>query len=398
MTANGDVCAAISAIQFALLATPLTKSTRDSDLFRSLCFLYTESSGASMSSLWQASSQLSIYGSKHFGSVGYRRHFKGRESVLDNADLSQKTVLVVGGDKGIGFEVASYAADKGARVVILCESRERGVIASQAVCASARTLACTSLVANCSSVHDIKRAMEELAVSTTKLDMLVFTCGDYDAERTVTVDGLEAIYAAHLLAPFACLKLALPLLRYSDSPRVVLVSSAALYTAKWDEATNASIFNAKLNYARVKRGQLLLVEVLSRMLPEIRIVAAHPGWVRPSSVPDASALRKGVIGDSLSELPLLFEKEKVVELGRDVRTQWQGAAGVCWLLGAPDSEVRAGAFYLDGKVQPKHMAGPFFTEGWATKNSDAERATLVAELEGAMCRVLQCDPCHSGSQ
>ena len=37
-----------------------------------------------------------------------------------------------------------------------------------------------------------------------------------------------------------------------------------------------------------------------------------------------------------------------------------------------DKELEKGAVYLDGAVQPKHMAGPFFSEGTFTKNDRLE--------------------------
>ena len=41
----------------------------------------------------------------------------------------------------------------------------------------------------------------------------------------------------------------------------------------------------------------------------------------------------------------------------------------------------AGAFYLDRTPQPKHIAGPFFTEGSYTKNSPEEVDALMRLLK-----------------
>ena len=51
---------------------------------------------------------------------------------------------------------------------------------------------------------------------------------------------------------------------------------------------------------------------------------------------------------------------------------WQGADGIAWLCVVDAAALQSGAFYLDRKVGPKHIAGPFFTEGTYTKNTRAE--------------------------
>jgi len=51
------------------------------------------------------------------------------------------------------------------------------------------------------------------------------------------------------------------------------------------------------------------------------------------------------------------------------------------LCGCPAGDIEGGAFYLDRSPQPKHLAGPFFTEGKYTKNSPAEVEELMQLLE-----------------
>tara|TARA_B100000780_G_scaffold144796_1_gene101211 strand:- start:200 stop:493 length:294 start_codon:yes stop_codon:yes gene_type:complete len=55
-----------------------------------------------------------------------------------------------------------------------------------------------------------------------------------------------------------------------------------------------------------------------------------------------------------------------------MRSPWQGADGIAWLCVVDAAALQSGAFYLDRKVGPKHIAGPFFTEGKYTKNTRAE--------------------------
>lgn len=66
-----------------------------------------------------------------------------------------------------------------------------------------------------------------------------------------------------------------------------------------------------------------------------------------------------------------------------MRTPWQGAEGISWMMACPKSELQNGAFYLDRSTQPKHIAGPFFSEGTFTKNTKAEVDEYMFKLKEA---------------
>ena len=66
-----------------------------------------------------------------------------------------------------------------------------------------------------------------------------------------------------------------------------------------------------------------------------------------------------------------------------MRNMWQGAEGMSWLMGAPHDQLKNGEFYLDRTAAAKHIAGPFFTEGSYTKNSEADVDEMMAGLKKA---------------
>ena len=53
---------------------------------------------------------------------------------------------------------------------------------------------------------------------------------------------------------------------------------------------------------------------------------------------------------------------------------------------APRDEIKGGSFYLDRKPQTKHIAGPFFSEGRRTKNSEAEVDAMMEALAAAVAK------------
>ena len=66
-----------------------------------------------------------------------------------------------------------------------------------------------------------------------------------------------------------------------------------------------------------------------------------------------------------------------------LRSIWEGAEGICWLMSVGSAKIESGAFYLDREPQPKHIAGNFYYEGTATKNSPEEIDKFLENLERA---------------
>ena len=99
----------------------------------------------------------------------------------------------------------------------------------------------------------------------------------------------------------------------------------------------------------------------------VAFASSHPGWVDTPAVDAAYGTSK-----------------KYLE---PMRTPWQGAEGQCWLCVCEAGKLEPGAFYLDRSPQRKHLAGLFFGEGTATKNTAAEAAAMVRDLDALAARV-----------
>ncbi len=99
-----------------------------------------------------------------------------------------------------------------------------------------------------------------------KLDGLVCNAGALLSTRTLTNEGLEVTFAAHLLfGTYLLGTLALPSLA-ANHGRLIIVSSGDMLTTKfpaWHAATStgpsAVKYDGQLAYAYAKRGQVLLL-------------------------------------------------------------------------------------------------------------------------------------------
>ena len=81
-----------------------------------------------------------------------------RFSEADLPDLEGKTALVTGANTGLGFETARLLAENGARVLIACRNKEKGIAAAERInqrLVQSRAVFVPLDLANLSSVRDV---------------------------------------------------------------------------------------------------------------------------------------------------------------------------------------------------------------------------------------------------
>ena len=314
--------------------------------------------------------------------TGYLRHKKAYQDPVqlaanigikaagaDGVSLQDKVVVVTGANSGLGKEVATYAAAKGAKLYMLCRSEQRAQQAKDEIVKATSNSNIHVVLADVSELSQVKSAVQQIQSAETHVDALVCNAGVLLNDFTKTSEGREVTFVAHLLGgSYLLSQLLLPQLKAAPSGRVVFVTSGGMYNYKlppWDVVTTAdeSKYNGVDAYAYAKRGQVLLAERLAETIPEVMWVTVHPGWADTPAVDDA-------FGDAKKYL-------------KPLRDPWEGAEGVTWLLGADKDTLENGSLYLDRKTQPKHIAGPFFSEGSFTKNTAKDVDEMMEKLKEA---------------
>jgi NAD(P)-dependent dehydrogenase (short-subunit alcohol dehydrogenase family) len=186
----------------------------------------------------------------------------------------------------------------------------------------------------------VRRFAAEFTAREERLDVLVNNAGILPQERTLSADGYELAFATNVLGPFLLTELLLPLLRASAPSRIVNVSSGGMYTERIrvdDLQTERLKFDGPAVYARTKRAQVILTELLGERLAGTGVVvhAMHPGWADTPGVQTSLPRFHTVTGPFL-------------------RSAEQGADTILW-LGAADEPARStGGFWHDRRTRPTH--------------------------------------------
>ena len=227
---------------------------------------------------------------------------------------SSQIALVTGANRGIGLEVTRQLAQQGMTVYLGARNIEQGRAAAQTLIdASLNVIPCQLDVTSLTEIHQVAA---QIAESCGHLDVLVNNAGIlYDTWQTATTVDLSTVQSAletNSLAPWQLCQTLLPLLKKSESGRIVNVSSGAGSLSSMTGSTPAySLSKVALNAIT----QMLAMELKAT---GILVNAVCPGWV---------ATDMGRMG------------------GRPVE---EGAKSVVWAALLP-RDGPTGGFFRDGK-------------------------------------------------
>ena len=184
--------------------------------------------------------------------------------------------MVTGANAGIGRACAGQLAARGATVVMLCRSRERGEEARQAIARD--TGGDVRLVlADLGSQQSVRAAAAELAREHARIDVLVNNAAAFNlSQRAPSVggDGVETIWSTNHLGPFLLTLLLLDRL-VAAGGRVVNVSSLGLVVMPWlrldlDDPDSRGSFSVTRAYYRSKIAQCAFTVELARRYPALQ--------------------------------------------------------------------------------------------------------------------------------
>ncbi|MEY2502325.1 MAG: hypothetical protein QOI07_2659 [Verrucomicrobiota bacterium] len=228
----------------------------------------------------------------------------------------QKTALVTGANKGIGFEVARELARMGFRVFLGARNAKAGRAAAEKLQGEGEVI---FLEIDISNEKSIAGAVDELARQSEHLDVLINNAGillDEDKSAlTLTPDIFEKTLRTNTLGPWLVAEAFAPLLKKGREPRIVNVSSGGgqLEDGADGWAPAYCVSKTALNGVTVQ---------LAAALPKFAVNSVCPGWVRTD-----------MGGESAT------------------RSVAEGAGTIVWLATAAPHDL-TGKFVKDRKVIP----------------------------------------------
>ncbi|RXN29214.1 dehydrogenase reductase SDR family member 13-like protein [Labeo rohita] len=212
--------------------------------------------------------------------------FVHRKTFTGTAKLHGKTVIVTGGNTGIGKATAAQLAIRGARVILACRSKQRGEEAAREIRMETGSDAVFFMQLDLSSQKSIRSFAETFLKAEPRLDLLINNAALAAPGRTE--DGLGMILGVNHIGPFLLTNLLLERLKECAPSRVINVSSCGhdLGTIDFDcinthkkltlGSSDADLFRA---YTHSKLCNVLFTHELAKRLEGTNVTcySLHPG-------------------------------------------------------------------------------------------------------------------------
>ncbi len=197
--------------------------------------------------------------------------------------MKDRICMITGASSGIGKATALGLAKMGAAVVIVARDRDRGEAAQAEIATASGNQHVDLLLADLSSQADVRRLAEEFRSRYAHLHVLINNAGVALSKRTLTVDGIETVFAVNYLAPFLLTNLLLDLLKASAPARVVNVAGDyhRKVTIRFDDLMSERDYNGARANNQAKLALILFTYELARRLDGAAVTAncLHPGPV-----------------------------------------------------------------------------------------------------------------------
>ena len=262
-----------------------------------------------------------------------------------------KTVIVTGGNSGIGKATAVALARAGARVVITARDQARGDRAVEDIRRASGSDRVELVVFDLGDLASVRAGAAEILERCPRIDVLVNNAGLVLTDRAETVDGYEATFAINHLGPFLLTNLLPDRLMASAPARIVNVASTAHNPGPPGHALRRSAVDARTtracgSTASPKLANILFTTELARRLAGKGVTAnsLHPGTVRTGYGRDGDT--KGFLAFG-------------IKIGQAVLpVPGEGGRTSVYLASSPEVAGVTGEYFVKCKARRRPSAGP----------------------------------------
>jgi len=267
-------------------------------------------------------------------------------------DLHGTTILVTGGNAGIGKETAVALARTGASVTVTARDAAKGQAALDEIRTRSGSADVDVMDLDLASFASVREFASRYADAHASIDVLVNNAGLMLTSFRQTVDGNEMTFQVNHLGPFLLTNLLRDPLVAAGDARVVNVSSDAHKqggkTLDFDALQSPGGVNARNSmnvYGRTKLENILFTRELARRWATDGVTtnAVHPGFVRSGFGRD---------GDGGKLFDVLMPVIQLIALSAE-----QGAYTSVYVASSPEVADVTGKFFVKCKpVTPSAAA------------------------------------------
>ncbi len=195
-----------------------------------------------------------------------------------------KTVLITGGNSGIGYEMALSLAKSGNRVIIAARDEAKSAAAVDKIKAASPGAQIAAVKLDLADFGQIDRFADYLLKRVTTIDVLILNAGVYTTKLHTLPSGYEAMIGVMHFGHFRLAQRLLDAVVAAPQGRIIVTSSMMHALGRIDARSFThprKHLTSMHAYGQAKLANLLFVRELARRLKSTRVTvnAFHPGAV-----------------------------------------------------------------------------------------------------------------------
>lgn len=203
------------------------------------------------------------------------------EEVTMGMDLTGKTVLITGGNSGLGYETMRVLAARGAHVICAARTLDK----AQNACLSIRGQT-TPVAIELTDFPSIVTGTDRVRALGMPIDMLILNAGIMALPELEQVNGMEKQFVTNHLGHFIVGNRLLPQVQAAPAGRVVVLSSSGYQWAppsgiEFDNLSGERDYNPNKMYGQSKLANHLYAVQLTKNMAGTTTTAnsVHPGII-----------------------------------------------------------------------------------------------------------------------
>jgi NAD(P)-dependent dehydrogenase (short-subunit alcohol dehydrogenase family) len=197
-----------------------------------------------------------------------------------------KTVVITGGNAGIGKATAIALAKKGAEILITSRSEAKAKAAVEEIKSASKNENVDFVLINLIDQESVRKAAEEIKTQCPKIDVLINNAGCYLSDLELSPQGIEGQFATNHIGHFLLTNLILDNVKAAGNARIINLASIAHKSTRelnFDDLNyDKEEYGGWKSYSRSKFCNILFTKELARRLEGTGVTAnaVHPGGVR----------------------------------------------------------------------------------------------------------------------
>lgn len=188
-----------------------------------------------------------------------------------------KTILITGSTDGVGKLTAMKLAKGGHQILLHGRNPEKLKNTISEIKKNTGNSKISGFVSDLSDFNSIEKMIAEISNEFSFIDILINNAGVFKSSVKQNKDYLDMRFVVNYLAPYLLTNGLLHILKNSNSPKIINLSSAAQSTVSIEALKGNELLSSNETYAQSKLALTMWSFAFAKANPSITTIAVNPG-------------------------------------------------------------------------------------------------------------------------